>query len=597
MDGIENNNNSARDVLVAAKQAAMATGGGNGNIARRKLPPLRKISNIDLPKTKIGTVGSASNLVNSILGAGIIGIPFAIQQSGFVVGLALLVLVGFFTDKSLRMIVDLAAYHPKLKHRHVLTFEDLMTIPYGQFGRVFVLVSMFTLAYGAMVAYLLVIKDNVPDLLGLGESFLEREGVMFATSLVVMLPLSFCRDISELACTSLVSVMADVVLVAIVCYFAPVRETVGDAGGIGQVVRDNWINSGLFIGLGVLSTALACQQSSFLISGTLRDHSSTNWARVTGSSLLVATALSLLFGVVGYLGFLDETEGDVLRNFGQDGMMVNVARALMSVAMVLTYPMESFVARHVLSQLFYGGKLDDEDQPVDDRFANKSDGVMVVDDKENRCSFGMLRVGRREHVTIGLYAVSLLPALIIDDLGPVLSLTGSLGASSIAYIAPGLVYLGLNGDYFLSLVMPSDDSTNESAKLNGDPDVELPVAGDVSAKMEQDTETTSRYLLLDGNTRTWKPWWWYPMLMPIWVAIARRGASGTERFLSDFDDDKDSVFAANNDEDHVDEEETIGPTRYDLVYSIVFIAFGVVAAVAGVASNVYVEVNDMFFAP
>lgn len=91
-----------------------------------------------------------------------IGIPFALSKTGLVVGILLLVLVAYLTDKSLRMIVDLASFHPHLHQLGVLTYEDLARIPFGRFGSGFVLIAMFGTAYGAMVAYLLIIKDNVP---------------------------------------------------------------------------------------------------------------------------------------------------------------------------------------------------------------------------------------------------------------------------------------------------------------------------------------------------------------------------------------------------------------------------------------------------
>lgn len=117
--------------------------------------PTRSVSNISLPETKSGIFGASSNLVNSIVGAGIIGIPYAIKQSGLAIGLALLFLVSYLTDKSLRMIVELASFHPKLKSLGILTFEDLMSVPFGDKGDKFVLANMFILAYGAMVAYLM----------------------------------------------------------------------------------------------------------------------------------------------------------------------------------------------------------------------------------------------------------------------------------------------------------------------------------------------------------------------------------------------------------------------------------------------------------
>ena len=131
----------------------------NNNNSHR--PFLRQVSQIDAPLVKTGILGTSSNLVNSIVGAGIIGIPFAINEAGLVVGVLLLILVAMATDKTLRMIVELASFHPIVRHLGVHTFEDLMRIPFGNVGSHFILLSMFVLAYGAMVAYLLIVKDTV----------------------------------------------------------------------------------------------------------------------------------------------------------------------------------------------------------------------------------------------------------------------------------------------------------------------------------------------------------------------------------------------------------------------------------------------------
>ena len=91
-------------------------------------PPRRQVSNITLPKKKSGITGACSNLVNSIVGAGIIGIPFALSQSGLIAGVILLLLVSYFTDKTLRMLVELASFSPRLKGHGVLTFEDMLSV-------------------------------------------------------------------------------------------------------------------------------------------------------------------------------------------------------------------------------------------------------------------------------------------------------------------------------------------------------------------------------------------------------------------------------------------------------------------------------------
>jgi len=536
---------------------------------------MRKISNVAEVKTKTGILGSSSNLVNSIVGAGIIGIPFAFREAGFVAGIFLLIVVGVFTDKSLRMIVNLAHNHPKLKNMGVLTYEDLLAVPYGRTGRIFVLVSMLVVSYGPMVAYLIIIKDNVPDLFGLGETFAEREVVMLVTSLLIMLPLSLLRDISQLWFTSFLSVSADIVLIIIVGINVNISETVANAGGFGQVLADNWIHSGLFIGLGVLSTAMSCQQSSFLISGALRDPTPGRWAQVTGFSLTTATSLTLTLGIIGYLGFLDETRGDVLKNLDRNAS-ANTARAMLSITMFFTYPMESFVARHVLIQLLFNGNMDNTS-------VSNETGEVVPERKWLRF------IGRREFWTIILYLAALVPALIFDDLGPVLSITGALGASCIAYIAPGLAYLGLNGDDFLARTLGTKVASSAGAG-----EVELPVAGDATARMEEAASSPGAAGAAATVAHGPKPWWWWPTAMPIWAALASSGARGCNDFFAGFGPNGGAAVAP---EEHDKVPVVVGPRRFDYCYAIVFIVFGVVAAVAGIVSNVYVQVNNVFYSP
>ena len=97
------------------------------------------------PLKQSGLAGASANLVNSIVGAGIIGIPYALRESGLLAGLFLLVLVAYLTDKSLRIIVGLASFHPKLRNRDVRTFEDLASYPFGKIGLNFVLINMFVM--------------------------------------------------------------------------------------------------------------------------------------------------------------------------------------------------------------------------------------------------------------------------------------------------------------------------------------------------------------------------------------------------------------------------------------------------------------------
>jgi Transmembrane amino acid transporter protein len=361
------------------------------------------------------------------------------------------------------------------------------------------------------------------------------------------------RDMSTLAYTSFVSVLADIVLIGIVVLFSPVSRSVQEAGGLGTVMAHHWIDARVFIGLGVLSTAMACQHSAFLIANSLTHPTPHRWSIVTQSSLVIAGFLSIALGLIGYLGFLEHTQGDILNNLEKDSTYVNAARGLLALTMVFTYPMESFVARHVLGQLWLG-------------------------------SASAMEQHHRYLLTIVLYIGSLVPALMFHDLGLVLSLTGSLGASAVAYIGPGMVYLGINGRDFVDWVQDrKSTSMDETAGSAIGGEVELPVAGDGTAMMQMDG-------LDSAGSSHWyrkKPWWWWPLAMPVWVAIANRGARGTNAFLADYQPPTPSSEAIL----------LVLPDRGNYIVACLFIAFGVVAAVCGLISNIYVQINDIFFTP
>ena len=73
-------------------------------------------------------------------------------------------------------------------------------------------------------------------------------------------------------------------------------------------------------------------------------------------------------------------------------------------------------------------------------------GVVIVE------GGGVLCLNRRQTLTALVYFMTILPALLVNDIGPVLSLTGAIGGSCISYIGPGLVYLGVNGDELLCFI-------------------------------------------------------------------------------------------------------------------------------------------------
>lgn len=92
-------------------------------------------------------IESAFNLVNSTVGAGIIGLPFAIYLAGFWLGICLSVFVSILCQLGLHMLVVSG------QRANTYKFADLMEYVLGSFGYYFLNFLILVQAGGATVSY------------------------------------------------------------------------------------------------------------------------------------------------------------------------------------------------------------------------------------------------------------------------------------------------------------------------------------------------------------------------------------------------------------------------------------------------------------
>ena len=176
-------------------------------------------------------MGCSSNLMNAIIGAGIVGIPYAIQQcGGLFVGVLMIVVVSVGTEKSLRLLIHTAAScNTAASHvpqcggvlPAVQSYETLAERAYGKLGFYFVTLSMLVLSCGGMISYLIIIEETFTTLLfSGGYDSASPILMMIGISVFIVIPLSCQRDIADLAKTSQLNVVFDTIMVLLVVYLS-----------------------------------------------------------------------------------------------------------------------------------------------------------------------------------------------------------------------------------------------------------------------------------------------------------------------------------------------------------------------------------------
>ncbi|KAG2227346.1 hypothetical protein INT45_004301 [Circinella minor] len=368
-----------------------------------------------LPSEGGSVFASFLNMSNSIIGAGIIGLPFAFKEAGFGMGFVCLVIVTILVDWTVRLLI----YNGKLSGRS--NYQDLMEHAFGRAGLLSISIAQFAFAFGGMCAYCVIIGDTIPHVFRSLISNIDdipfiwifgnrRLCITFFTTLIAY-PLSLYRDMSKLAKTSGLALITIIVICISVSIEGPKMEM--DIRG-NPDLRFSFANDELIQAIAVISFAFVCHHNSFMIFGSLRQPSMNRFARVTHYSMTLSFVTCTILAVSGYLVFTDKTAGNILNNFPPDNVLINVARLAFGINMFTTLPLETFVCREVLETLFWPNE-------TYNRF-------------------------RHTLLTTVLVLVPLIISLLTCNLGIVLELTGGFSATMLAYILPPLSYLKLSKD-------------------------------------------------------------------------------------------------------------------------------------------------------
>lgn len=367
---------------------------------------------VDKKQRTTGLGFASFNYINSILGSGVIGIPFALHQAGFGFGFLLLGFMALVTDYSLILMVRSAHISGSF------SYQGLMEAAYGQPGFYLLTFLQFTYPFIAMVSYNVVVGDTVTKVLirifdlRPWSLLARRDFVVLLATVFVTVPLCLLKDMARLAKASLLSLFFVVfILFAITVRLFTFSSVVPTTNNAWQLY--NW---GVIPAIGIMAFAFMCHHNVFLLYGSIEQADQESWERVTHYSVFASFVVACFFGLTGYATFTGYVQGDLLENYCRDDDLMNMARVAFSASILLTYPIECMVTRAVVDQV-----------------VNITNATM-----------------RHYGVTLIIISVTYFLSVTTDCLALVLELNGVLSAVPLAFILPAASYLKLEEGPLLS---------------------------------------------------------------------------------------------------------------------------------------------------
>ncbi|KAK9324144.1 transmembrane amino acid transporter protein-domain-containing protein [Lipomyces orientalis] len=412
-------------------------------------------------KLHVGTAGlpsSIANLSNTILGAGILAMPYAMKNDGMFLGFLVILISGFTAAAGLFLQYRCSRY----LDRGTASFFAIAQKTYPSLAALFD-AAIAVKCFGVGVSYLIIIGDLMPQVIAdfyfsdgnvSGTIFVSRT-FWISFFMVVLTPLCFLRRLDSLKYTSVIALLAITYLTVLVIGHWLVGDTIPYRGPIS--IGPSSL-SGVLSTLPIVVFGFTCHQNMFSIVNELKDSRPPNVVFIIFSSIGSAVILYTLVGFTGYLSFGDNVGGNIIGMYASSFSSA-VGRAAIVVLVLFSYPLQCHPCRASLDHIYTHFILPPASSPVR-RSAGGGGGGHKTSIPKRR--FVVL--------TAVIISLSYIVAIAVSSLETVLAFVGATGSTSISFILPGIFgYKLLGSPYHLPIPDVKDDDESVASGHTGPP--------------------------------------------------------------------------------------------------------------------------------
>ncbi|KAK3554472.1 hypothetical protein QTP70_023484 [Hemibagrus guttatus] len=438
----------------------------------RNIKPSEKPGNTPEAQVSAGCsfTFSVFNLMNAIMGSGILGLAYSMASTGVVGFSILLLLVSSLAAYSIHLLLTLcdqtgdvtfnlsplsplSSLHPPLgaeisppqSSAGVTSYEGLGERAFNKAGKVLVACTILIQNIGAMASYMFILKMELPPTIS---SFLgaEHSGVWYENGVVllilvtvcVVLPLALLPKIGFLGYSSSLSFFFMLFFAVVVSLYnthcatvvvkkwsvpcpLPNNSTlslISNSSASDCSARLFIFSSKSAYAIPTMAFSFLCHTAILPIYCELQRPTKRRMQNVANVSISLSFLVYLVSALFGYLTFYGHVDSELLRVYDiylpRDVLVMSVRLAIL-LAVLLTVPLIHFPARKAVLTLLRGER----------HFSWLSHCISTV---------------------VLLLIIELL-AIYIPDIRNVFGLVGSTTSTCLLFVYPGLFYLRVSNDH------------------------------------------------------------------------------------------------------------------------------------------------------
>uniref|UniRef100_A0A8C7FBA2 Solute carrier family 38 member 4 n=1 Tax=Oncorhynchus kisutch TaxID=8019 RepID=A0A8C7FBA2_ONCKI len=311
---------------------------------------------------------SVFNLSNAIMGSGILGLSYAMANTGIVLFVVLLLGVAILSLYSVHLLLMTA------KEGGSLIYEKLGERAFGWPGKMAAFGSITLQNIGAMSSYLFIVKYELPEVIRVSvchcEWYMNGNYLVVFVSIGIILPLCILKNLGYLGYTSGFSLSCMVFFLGVLIYkkynlpcpmpfmYHTNHSMNGTALGPhalhnGTVLMDF---SRTAYTVPILAFSFVCHPEILPIYSELKDRSRRKMQNVSNLSILAMLVMYMFSALFGYLTFYGNVEAELLHTFTKvykfDTMLLLVRLAVLT-AVTLTVPIVLFPIRSSINTMLF----------------------------------------------------------------------------------------------------------------------------------------------------------------------------------------------------------------------------------------------------
>ncbi len=375
---------------------------------------------------KASVASSIFNLTNTMMGAGVLSLPFAMRSAGIAAGLTLLVFVACLSCAALVLLIKCG------EATRQFTYKGVASIAFGSSFALFAEFIIILYTSGTLISYPIILGDFVSSIF---RSVLPPHwflyGILGKPAVVIvilaftmLLPLCSLRKIDFLRFTSMVAIFNIFLTVGLVIVRMVIEYVYTGPRAISEEHGEiEFLNLGInfFLAVPLLGVSYTAHYNVFNIYAELKNRTQARMKAVIFPSMILCLGTYALASFAGYLTFRADTEDDVLNSYGKRDAAAIVGRLAMAFTIAFSYPLVCFAWRRNVCNVFLTKTRD--------------------------------TYPRHFIVTVAALVGSVIIAIIANKISIVLGFSGSVAGTCVVYIFPAAFYLRLR---FMGLVSRND---------------------------------------------------------------------------------------------------------------------------------------------